>query len=336
MFPCRFLQALALILLLSSCSPGVTDASAVLETARESTPIPAHASDIGQSPQTALESTPAPGEGSLPALVLPAHPEPTLPPLPAGQGGPLSYRYWRWWPVIPDVSRTTYQIYQRGLELGLDRHAFSIIGDCQSMPPVFGGRYDHAGRYQLPEAYEDLQQTIDRFKGSFDRSSVTVQNGFSVTAALSPLWADPEICQPGETPLDCELRIHRPIFVIITLGTNWKNGDAVRHNQYLEQIIDRIIASGAVPILSTKGDNEEGDHSINLGIAEIAAERDLPLWNFWRAIQELPNHGLDVARDGNYLSVAAWDVRSFTGLQVLDSLWRMLDPDGEPDPTLRQ
>ena len=330
----RIRHAIFLILFLTSCSLGSVNTPAASVETNVSTLKPEFASEGEATSQPEVEPAPLPSGESFPNSGLIDHPDPTPPPIPVVPGGPLSYRYWRWWPVIPGVSQTTYQIYQRGLELGVNRHAFSIIGDCQSTPAVFAGRYDHPGRYQLPEGYEYLQATIDRFQGSFDRTSVTVQNGFSVTAALSPLWADPEICQSGETPLDCELRINRPIFVFITLGTNWNSGNATRHNEFLGQIIDRIIASGAVPILSTKGDNEEGDHSINLGIAEIAADRDLPLWNFWRAIQELPNHGLDVARDGNYLSIAAWDVRSFTGLQVLDTLWRLLDPEGEPDPAL--
>lgn len=258
---------------------------------------------------------------------------PTVWPLSDSPPNQLSYRYWRWWPVIPNVSRTMYQIYQSGIDLGVNRHVFSIVGDCQSMPPVFGGRYDHPGQYQLPQELEYLRETIEYFAGSYDRPSVTVQNGFSVTAALSPLWADPEICLPSETPLDCELRSHRPSFVFISLGTNWIPGAASRHNDFLEQIIDQVITSGAVPILVTKGDNLEGDHSINLGIAEIAARRDLPLWNFWRAIQGLPDHGLDVEREGNYLSVAAWDVRSISGLQVLDTLWRQLEPNAVQDST---
>jgi len=321
------------LLALSACAPAAAPRTAVPANKE----LPAQGSTTGTSQDPVENADPAPATaGDSESDQQAASNTLAASPPPSGfEGERLSYRYWRWWPVLPGVTRTTFQLYQRGIELGVDRHAFTIIGDCQSMPPVFGGRYDHPGQYQLPREYAYLQETIDRFRGSFDRTSVTVQNGFSVTAALSPLWADPEICQPGETPLDCELRIHRPIFVFIALGTNWNSGDAARHNEILARIVDQIITSGAVPILSTKGDNEEGDHSINLGIAQLAAERDLPLWNYWRAIQELPNHGLDIARDGNYLSVAAWDVRSFSGLQVLDTLWRLLDPDGEPDPSRR-
>ena len=76
-------------------------------------------------------------------------------------------------------------------------------------------------------------------------------------------------------------------------------------------------------ILSTKGDNQEGDNSINLSIVRLAYEYDIPLWNFWAAIRDLPNHGLDEDPvDSNYLSVDAWNRRSFTGLRTLDRVWR--------------
>jgi hypothetical protein len=320
-----------MILALSACTaPGSLpqepslQAGQIASTATYPAPVssPAAQQTVATSGNETVLLTPSPQPTGSMSTSTDSAPPPITP------SGALDYHYWRWWPILPDLTDTAREIYQRGHKLNLDRHAFSIVGDCQSMPAVFGGRYDHPGQFQLPAEYQYLQETIDRFQGSFDRSSATVQNGFSVTAALSPLWADPEVCDAGETPLDCELRLHRPVFVIIALGSNWNTGDAGRHNEFLEQIVDRVIASGAVPILSTKGDNEEGDGSINLGIARLAAERDLPLWNFWRAIQGLPDHGLDEGRDGNYLSTAAWDIRGFTALQVLDTFWRQLDPDG--------
>jgi hypothetical protein len=65
---------------------------------------------------------------------------------------------------------------------------------------------------------------------------------------------------------------------------------------------------------------------INEMIVQVALEYDVPLWNFWAAIQHLPNHGIDDARpEGNYLTRESWDVRSITGLQVLDVLWNELN-----------
>ena len=79
-----------------------------------------------------------------------------------------------------------------------------------------------------------------------------------------------------------------------------------------------------------KADNVEGNYSINQDIADLAAEYDLPVWNFWAAIQHLQNHGLQ--EDGihltyysNYFSDSrvwetAWAYRNLTALQVLEKL----------------
>ena len=62
-------------------------------------------------------------------------------------------------------------------------------------------------------------------------------------------------------------------------------------------MIEYVIAHGAIPILSTKADNVEGDHSLNLTTARLAYEYDIPLWNFWLAVQPLPAHGMDTVRN---------------------------------------
>jgi hypothetical protein len=88
--------------------------------------------------------------------------------------------------------------------------------------------------------------------------------------------------------------------------------------------VDLIIASGAVPILTNKSDNVEGDHSINLATAKVAYDYDIPLMNFWLVADSLPNHGLDPNRNDIYLTPDGWDVRNFTALRTLDSVWRTL------------
>ena len=97
---------------------------------------------------------------------------------------------------------------------------------------------------------------------------------------------------------------------------------AVRYGEYLRQIVDIIIQAGALPVLSTKADNVEGDHSINRVTAEVAYEYDIPLFNFWLAADYLPNHGLDPERENVYLIPDAWDERSFTALRTLDAILR--------------
>ncbi len=83
-----------------------------------------------------------------------------------------------------------------------------------------------------------------------------------------------------------------------------------------------------MPIIATKADNLEGNHAINATIAQIAYEYDIPLWNFWAALQPLPDRGL--WSDGFHLTFArnffddpvrmknAWPWRNLTALQTLD------------------
>lgn len=235
----------------------------------------------------------------------------------------LQPKYWSEWPLIPVVSERAREIYRAGQELGNDAHSFSTIGDCQSEPAVFMGVYD-SDTYTLDAKYAYLEETIQYFQGSFERDSITVKDGMSVASALSPLWADPDLCLANENPLECEIRLHRPSIMFINLGTNWNGGNDVTHEKYMRQIVDVLIARGVVPVLSTKGDNQEGDHRINRSIARVAYDTDVPLWNFWLSLRDLPGKGIDGDREGGYLTTEAWGYKSFTGLLALDAVRREL------------
>jgi hypothetical protein len=239
----------------------------------------------------------------------------------------LSPDDWQQWPVVPTVSGRARQIYEAGKALGNDPAHFSKVGDCQNITEAFMGIYDLPDRYSLPSGQEALQSTIDEFRGSFGREGMAVKGGFNVASVLSPMWADPDYCQVGETPLECELRLHRPAFVFISMEVWFEGRTPELYEGYLRQIVEYTISQGAVPILATKADNVEGDHSINRATAQVAYDYDVPLWNFWRAVQPLPDHGIDWARDsdGFHLTVEAWNVRSYTALQALDAVWRTLE-----------
>lgn len=249
-------------------------------------------------------------------------PTPTTPPTPTADTRMLPDQ-WGGWPPVPDVSAHVVDIFRRGQELGNDPHVFSVVGDCQSEPNVFLGIYA-TDRYWLTDKYAYLQETIDWFAGSFDHYSVSVKDGQSVASALNPLWADPAQCQSGETPLDCELRLHKPAFLFINLGTNWKNGGPTAHEKYLREIVQTAIDHGTVPILTTKADNIEGDNSLNAATARVAYDLDVPLMNFWLAANALENHGLDAEREDVYLTPHAWDLRNFTALMTLDAVWNTI------------
>lgn len=231
---------------------------------------------------------------------------------------------WQHWPVLPDLDPEIKEFYRKGQALGRDPHVFSVIGDCQSSPTYFLSIYDE-GRFSLTGEQEYLQETIDWYAGSFEHRSITVKNGLTAPGALNPRWNDPEICGKTETPVACEIRLNNPSIVLISLGTNWHPSSSPEdYRNYLQQIIDILLDNGVIPILSTKADNMEGDHSRNLAMAQAAYDNHLPLWNFWAAVKHLPNMGLDKNRNDEYLRSEGWDVRNQSALEVLDQIHRQL------------
>lgn len=246
---------------------------------------------------------------------------------------------WRELSIIPQsVSEKMRLVYERGLALGNNPRAFSKVGDCQSSLPMFMGDLDK-GRYNLGE-YTYLQPVIDQFSGSFNRSSRAVKDGLTASAVNVSLWNDWRDCEPNETPLVCEYRLNQPSIAIISLGTNDANG-LVPFEETLRKVIDATLERGIVPILATKADNAEGDHSINMTIGRLAYEYEIPVWNFWLAVQDLPMQGLRSPEHltyGEYVLPVdfsspdvmqyAFNTRNLTALQVLDVVWRSVT--GQP------
>ncbi len=243
---------------------------------------------------------------------------------------------WQTKPVIPEISEAAREVYQRGIAMGNDPHAFSKVGDCQNVEAYFLSNFDSPGQYDLG-GYGALQETIDNFTGSFDRESAAVNAGFTVASVLSPIWSDPAVCQSGENPLQCENRLHNPSIAIISMETWNRTGKqpVSLYEDYLSQVVEFWMAEGVVPILATKADNLEGDGSINAAVVRVAEKYDMPLWNFWLAAQSLTGHGFDPAlSDGFHLQWArsfynnpdrlrdGWPVRNLTALEAIDAVWR--------------
>lgn len=243
----------------------------------------------------------------------------------------LSCNDWQSWPVVPVVSDRVVELYQRGQARGNNPHTFSKIGDGEISTAWFLSAFDLGPEHYDLGPYQNLIPVIKQFEGSFERIGMAAKRGFNTQKILDPAMSDAAHCQPGESPLTCELRLHRPAFAILSLGTNqvWQPEE---FETGMRQILDILIAQNVVPILSTKGDNLEGDYRINRTIACLAQEYDIPLWNFWAAIQPLPNHGLqpDLEHltygipdfDDEDALKSAWTVRNLTALQALDAVWR--------------
>jgi hypothetical protein len=244
------------------------------------------------------------------------------PPLPYETG--LDPVNWMKWPVLPIITQHVSEIYALGQSLNNDPHAFSIFGDCQSVPDIFLGPYiaDPTKYASLPVS---LQETVDYFDASLTRESATSKAGTTSGALLWSEWHKNKYgCTASETPMDCELRIHKPSFVLIMVGTHWEGS---RNEFYMRKILDTLLEHGVIPILATKADNRESDNSINLQTVTLAAEYNVPLWNFWVVPANLPNRGLytkkiDQRLGDIYLTEEALELHRFSALQVLDIIRR--------------
>ena len=263
---------------------------------------------------------------------------PTAVPSPTGTPQPsatpdtrLAPERWQEWPVVPLVRPEMKLVFERGLTVGNNPSAFIKIGDGEISTVWFLTQYDRdPSNYHLGD-HTDLLSVIKQFQGSFGRVGLTAGRGFDTTIILGPVPGGTPGCTPREARLDCELRSTHPSFALLSLGTNqvWHQ-DVFKAE--LEQIIERLLQAQVVPILSTKGDNLEGDFRINAIIAQLAYEYNLPLWNFWAAIQPLPEHGLQPDRehltfaDSDFSNPAsfnsAWPWRNLTALQALDAVNR--------------
>ncbi len=309
----------ALVILLTACSPAVAAQPRTTETPSSET------LQVTNPPVTETEEIPTQTDTAAQTPTITATPDSRLDP-----------EDWQNWPIVPTVSANAKAIYERGLEMGTDPDRFSKAGDCQNINTYFLSIFDDPDLYTLGPDYAYLQETIDHFSGSWSRESVATAGGMNVASVLSHYWADKDRCESTESPLACELRLNDPSIVLISMEESWGSNNKVEnYEKYMRQIIETVIESGAVPILATKADNLEGDHQINSAIARLAYEYDIPLWNFWRAVQPLPQHGL--LDDGFHLTHGyndfsesrnlkqAWPMRNLTALEAIDAVYRQLN-----------
>jgi len=229
------------------------------------------------------------------------------------------------------VKQNIRKLYVQGQARGNNPHAFSKIGDSNMENPYFLTSFDQ-GPYNLGD-YRYLEPAIEHFAGSFGRISQAVRKGFHSWSVLDAELADKTACWPTETPLDCELRWHHPSFVLIRLGTN-DAGHPQLLQESLQTIVERCVRQGIVPIVGTKADRAEGPEDTNNKILrQVAADSHIPLWDFDRVAETLPNRGLSednvhltIFYPLNYALPEAFQhghsVDDLVALMALDQVWR--------------
>lgn len=230
-------------------------------------------------------------------------------------------------PGVPAVSKQMQQLYKDGVKAGRKPNTVSVIGDCNSEHPVFLGRLA-AGAFNLAP-YPQLQKTYQAFLPSFSRVSVATSGSFNAGMAFDGTWADPKQCKPNEGPLGCELRLSNAGIMLISLGT----GDTFTWQEFethYKSIIETVLAAKAVPVLMTKADALETRQGgapaeyINNIVRKLGAQYGLPVIDFAKAAQTLPDGGLAQERNVNlqpiepfHVNEAGMDARILMTLQTL-------------------
>jgi hypothetical protein len=220
--------------------------------------------------------------------------------------------------VIPTISENALDIYLTGLAAGTDPKLFTIVGDCQNIPGGSLFRKVNWDDFTLPAEFAYLESTVEYFRSIWSREPVTVDGGFIPASMFSTYWTDVTRCDPIETPLECEFRLNNASVVLIGLGSDQKPGTGEDFDYYMREIVEFIIAKGALPILATDAYPTEDGFPLNQIVAQIAYEYDIPMWNFWAAVQDLTNKGLK--EDNFHISAEAFAVRRITGIQVLHAV----------------
>lgn len=197
-------------------------------------------------------------------------------------------------------------LYQVGLAKGNDPRVFSKLGDCMTENEFFLAPFSD-GQYDLGQ-YTELKGVIDQFfgtparnngwqKDSFGTIGLAAASGFNVAGPLDPTWANPEWCRGAESPLQCEYRVARPSIALIMFGTNDVNAtEPGTYDYYLRSIISATLDAKVAPILSTfptRPENPDKSVLLNQIVIKAAQDYQLPLINLSRALEQLPNRGVN-------------------------------------------
>lgn len=203
---------------------------------------------------------------------------------------------------------------------------------------------------------------------SFTRSSVSATAGWQSIALLtepSPSTGEtdfyPASCRSSHTvPLLCELSQIHPAVALIMIGTNDVDAgiDLTTFTNNLNTIITHTLNHGTIPVLSTippflfEAVRGARVREFNNAIIQVAQTSNIPVWNYWRAMNDLGStYHYGISDDGIHPSLYTvpgdthsddfstnalhfgYNLRNYTGLQVLLKLKQVVLDNGAPDPS---
>ncbi len=252
------------------------------------------------------------------------------------------------YPVIPAVTGTARYLARLGRQYGNHPNVFSKVGDSITqwgyfLAPVGTGGLRLGDHPELAGVAQWFSQAMARTNNSFANESLAAHGGWRSWDLLDPSRANPGLCQ-AKTPVGCEMAAVRPSVALIMIGTNdLADGNVNAFRTNLSQIVTIVESYGVIPVLSTipyrRDSPELQDRTAlyNDAILRVALTYNVPLWNYWLAVEPLPSNGVSV--DGVHPSVppdqntAIFDnmhllygftMRNLTALQVLNRLMPIL------------
>jgi hypothetical protein len=196
---------------------------------------------------------------------------------------------------ISNVGPHLETIFARGQAMGKLPNSFTKVGDCEMEFNWFLYDFDR-GIYDLGK-YQYLAPVLSQFRGSFGHKGQVANSGMSSSAIFEEFWAL-STCNDGETPLSCEYRQHRPSISLIMLRTIDHN--SVAGGKFYGEVmrsVDDSISAGVIPVLQTIpywGTQNPNTESINAVIRRVAAEKNVPLWDYALTSDQLPDRGVTV------------------------------------------
>jgi hypothetical protein len=261
----------------------------------------------------------------------------------SGGGGPFDPAK-----IITNITPNAKNIFLKGQKLGLRANVFSKIGDSITASPNFltpiGKGQLNLDKYQNDFAplIQFYSQVNTRGAGnSFAAPSLAAGQGWKADTLFLPAWSDP--CG-SEACITCEYNRVKPAVALIMIGTN--DSSDVAPNDYtnnLHKLLTTTINMGILPVLSTippkKLDptNNARVDQWNTIIRNTSQQYQIPLWDYWYAMQSAPNQGISddhvhpsAPPDGaaanftpQYLGYG-YNIRNLTALIVLNAIWQQV------------
>lgn len=250
----------------------------------------------------------------------------------------------------PGINSGLQSTYGAGQPAGRQNTIFAVTGDQLFAQSGILDAFAQPGSYNL-DSNAFLQGSVDWYAqdpdtdgiNNFNRGRSAVNANWTAQALLDPASANPSTCQPGETPIACEIRVNNPAVMLIAVGYRdaIQGTDPATFASQLQQAVSTAVSNGVIPVLMTVPPNPGATaavNAINNSIVTVAANNQVPLVNLWLAVNNAasgvnPDGTLTVSPSGaGDLSASATSQFGVNAvnlelLRVLDSIRATLFPN---------